>query len=84
MVDFIEDKELFKTAKVVFDTREDSEERTKWLSLRCNSIGGSEIGAIAGFSAYGTALTVFNEKLYFDRNIVYVPFWGMRRTRTRP
>lgn len=63
MVDFIEDKELFKTAKVVFDTREDSEERTKWLSLRCNSIGGSEIGAIAGFSAYGTALTVFNEKL---------------------
>lgn len=63
MVDFIEDKELFKTAKVVFDTREDSEERTKWLSLRCNSIGGSEIGAIAGFSGYGTALTVFNEKL---------------------
>ena len=63
MVDFIEDRELFKTAKVVFDTREDSEERTKWLSLRCNSIGGSEIGAIAGFSAYGTALTVFNEKL---------------------
>lgn len=63
MVDFIEDKELFKNAKVVFDTREDSEERTKWLSLRCNSIGGSEIGAIAGFSAYGTALTIFNEKL---------------------
>lgn len=63
MVDFIEDKELFKTAKVVFDTREDSEERTNWLSMRGNSIGGSEIGAIAGFSSYGSALTVYNEKL---------------------
>lgn len=63
MVDFIEDKELFKNAKVVFDTREDSEERTNWLSMRGNSIGGSEIGAIAGFSSYGSALTVYNEKL---------------------
>lgn len=63
MVEFIEDRELFKTAKVVFDTREDSEERTNWLSMRGNSIGGSEIGAIAGFSSYGSALTVYNEKL---------------------
>ena len=63
MVDFIEDKELFKNAKVVFDTREDSEERTNWLSMRGNSIVGSEIGAIAGFSSYGSALTVYNEKL---------------------
>ena len=63
MVEFIKDRELFKTAKVVFDTREDSEERTNWLSMRGNSIGGSEIGAIAGFSSYGSALTVYNEKL---------------------
>lgn len=63
MVEFIEDRELFKTAKVVFDTREDSEERTNWLSMRGNSIGGSEIGAISGFSSYGSALTVYNEKL---------------------
>lgn len=63
MVEFIEDRELFKTAKVVFDTREDSEERTNWLSMRGNTIGGSEIGAIAGFSSYGSALTVYNEKL---------------------
>lgn len=62
-VKFIENRDLFKNAKVIFDAREDSEERTKWLSIRCNSIGGSEIGAIAGFSNYGTALTVFNEKL---------------------
>lgn len=64
MVEIIEDKNLFSnSARVIFDTREDSEERDKWLSIRCNSIGGSEIGAIAGFSSYGSALTVFNEKL---------------------
>lgn len=63
MIGMIEDRNLFKSAKVIFDTREDSEERDKWLSIRCNSIGGSEIGAIAGFSNYGSALTVFNEKL---------------------
>lgn len=60
----IEDKELFsETAKVIFDTREDNEERSRWLANRCNSIGGSEIGAVAGFSNYGSALTVYNEKL---------------------
>lgn len=63
MAEFIEDKNLFKTAKVVFDSRKDDEERTKWLANRCNSIGGSEIAKIAGFSKYGSPLTVFNEKL---------------------
>lgn len=62
-VKFIEDRDLFSTANVIFDTRTDSEERTEWLSIRGNSIGGSEIGTIAGFSKYGSALTVFNEKL---------------------
>lgn len=60
----IEDKELFsKTAKVIFDCREDSEDRKTWLQTRTNSIGGSEIGMIAGLSSYGSALTVFNDKL---------------------
>jgi putative phage-type endonuclease len=64
MVEYIEDKELFsQTAKVVFDAREDSQERTEWLNRRTNSIGGSEIGMIAGFSNYGSALTVYNDKL---------------------
>lgn len=64
MVEFIEDKELFKnTVRVIFDAREDDEARTQWLSQRCNSIGGSEIAKISGFSKYGSALTVFNEKL---------------------
>lgn len=62
-VDFIENKDLFDSAKVVFDTRTDDEERTKWLETRANSIGGSEIGSIAGFNKYGSALTVFNDKL---------------------
>ncbi|KEI16865.1 hypothetical protein Z959_08525 [Clostridium novyi B str. ATCC 27606] len=63
MVEFIEDKRIFPNVKVIFDCREDDEERTKWLANRCNSIGGSEIAKIAGFSKYGSALTVFNEKL---------------------
>lgn len=63
MVEFIEDKNLFQNVKVVFDAREDDEARTQWLANRCNSIGGSEIGTIAGYSNYGSALTVFNEKL---------------------
>ncbi|HBJ2602324.1 TPA: YqaJ viral recombinase family protein [Clostridium botulinum] len=63
MVEFIEDKNLFPNVKVIFDAREDNEERTKWLSQRGNSIGGSEIAKVAGFSKYGSALTVFNEKL---------------------
>jgi len=63
MIGIIETRELFKTAKVVFDSREDDEARNKWLSQRGNSIGGSEIAKIAGFSKYGSALTVFNEKL---------------------
>lgn len=64
MVEVIEDKGLFKDhVKVIFDTREDDEERSKWLSNRCNSIGGSEIAKVAGFSHYGSPLTVFNEKL---------------------
>ncbi|MBB6625221.1 YqaJ viral recombinase family protein [Clostridium gasigenes] len=63
-VKFIESKELFKeTATVVFDTREDTEDREQWHNQRSTTIGGSEIGAIAGFSKYGSALTVFNEKL---------------------
>ncbi|MBU3102952.1 YqaJ viral recombinase family protein [Clostridium gasigenes] len=63
-VKFIESKDLFNnTAKVVFDTREDSEDREKWHKQRSTTIGGSEIGAIAGFSKYGSALTVFNDKL---------------------
>jgi putative phage-type endonuclease len=74
MVEYIEDKELFSnTAKVVFDAREDSQERTEWLKRRTNSIGGSEIGMIAGFSNYGSALTVYNDKLglvkRFDGNV---------------
>lgn len=63
-VEFIEDSELFaSSAKVIFDTREDSEERKEWLKRRTNSIGGSEIGMIVGFSNYGSALTVYNDKL---------------------
>ncbi len=62
-VKFIENQDLFASAEVVFDTREDSEDRIKWLSQRINSIGGSEIGAIAGFSKYASPLTVFNDKL---------------------
>lgn len=62
-VKFIENKDLFPTAKVIFDTRTDDEERTKWLESRTNSIGGSEIGSIAGYNKYGSALTVFNDKL---------------------
>lgn len=64
MVEIIEDAELFSaSAKTVFDTREDSQERTEWLNRRTNSIGGSEIGMIAGYSDYGSALTVYNDKL---------------------
>ncbi|NFL76694.1 endonuclease [Clostridium sporogenes] len=63
MVEFIEDKNLFPNVKVIFDSREDDEARTQWLSQRGNSIGGSEIAKVAGFSKYGSALTVFNEKL---------------------
>ncbi|ACQ52820.1 YqaJ viral recombinase family protein [Clostridium botulinum] len=66
MVEFIEDKNLFPNVKVIFDTRKDDEARTKWLSQRCNSIGGSEIAKIAGFSKYGSSLTIFNEKLGFS------------------
>lgn len=62
-VKYIENKNLFPNVKIVFDARQDDEDRTQWLSNRCNSIGGSEIGAIAGYSKYGSALTVFNEKL---------------------
>lgn len=64
MVEIIEDAELFnKTARVIFDTREDTEKRSEWLNKRSNSIGGSEIGMIAGYSDYGSALTVYNDKL---------------------
>jgi putative phage-type endonuclease len=64
MVEILEDRELFKNhAKVIFDAREDDEARTKWLENRTNSIGGSEIGAIAGFNDYATALTVYNDKM---------------------
>lgn len=63
-VEVIEDRELFnKTAKVIFDSREDSEDRKIWLETRGNSLGGSEIGMVAGLSNYGSALTVFNDKL---------------------
>lgn len=62
-VKYIENRDLFPNAKVIFDTREDDEERTKWLETRTNSIGGSEIGSIAGYNKYGSALTVFNDKL---------------------
>ncbi|MZK53494.1 YqaJ viral recombinase family protein [Clostridium beijerinckii] len=62
-VKFIENRDLFSSARVIFDTRTDDEERTKWLETRVNSIGGSEIGSIAGFNKYGSALTVFNDKL---------------------
>ncbi|KEH90586.1 YqaJ viral recombinase family nuclease [Clostridium botulinum] len=66
MVEVIEDKTIFPNINVIFDAREDDEARTQWLSQRCNSIGGSEIAKIAGFSKYGSALTVFNEKLGFS------------------
>lgn len=60
----IEDMELFsKTAKVIFDTRDDDSERTKWHEFRAKTIGGSEIAKVAGLSKYGSPLTVFNEKL---------------------
>jgi len=62
-VKFIENQDLFSSVKVIFDTRTDDEERTKWLEARTNTIGGSEIGSIAGYNKYGSALTVFNEKL---------------------
>lgn len=63
MIPLIENENLFLNAKVIFDTREDDEERSNWISERCKSIGGSDIAKIAGFSKYGSALTVFNEKL---------------------
>lgn len=64
MVEYIEDKNLFKEhARVIFDSREDTEDRAQWLSTRVHSIGGSEIAKIAGFSKYGSALTVYNDKL---------------------
>lgn len=63
MVEYIEDKSLFPNVKVIFDTREDDEERTIWLSQRCNSIGGSEVGALAGYSEYASPLTIYNDKL---------------------
>ncbi|ENK0558524.1 YqaJ viral recombinase family protein [Clostridium botulinum] len=63
MVEFIEDKNLFHNVKVIFDSRKDDKARTEWISQRGNSIGGSEIAKVAGFSKYGSALTVFNEKL---------------------
>lgn len=64
MVNVFEDKELFRDhAKVIFDTREDSKERTEWLKLRHKSIGGSEIGKIMGVSKYGGPITVWQEKL---------------------
>lgn len=63
MVGVIEDKNLFSNVKVIFDCREDDEARTQWLSQRCNSIGGSEIAKIAGYSKYGSAFTVFNDKM---------------------
>ena len=63
-VEVIEDRNLFSdTATVIFDSRDDDELRTKWLDTRNKSIGGSEIGAIAGLSEYGSALTVYNEKI---------------------
>lgn len=63
MVEVIEDRNLFENVKIVFDPRTDDEERKQWLSMRGNSVGGSEVGAIAGFSKYASALTVFNDKL---------------------
>ena len=62
-VKFIEDRGLFPTSKVIFDTRKDDSERTKWLEARTSTIGGSEIGSIAGYNKYGSALTVFNDKM---------------------
>lgn len=63
-VEVIEDRNLFSnTATVIFDSRDDDELRTKWLETRNKSIGGSEIGAIAGLSEYGSSLTVYNDKL---------------------
>ena len=62
-VKFIEDRGLFPTSKVIFDTRTDDEERTRWLETRTGTIGGSEIGSIAGYNKYGSALTVFNDKM---------------------
>lgn len=61
-VKYIENRDLFENAKTIFDTRTDNEERTEWLNNRKSTIGGSEIGAIAGFSNYASALTVFNDK----------------------
>lgn len=59
---FIENQDLLE-AKVVFDTREDCENRDIWHKQRSKTIGGSDIAKVAGFSKYGSALTVFNEKL---------------------
>lgn len=64
MVGIMEDKSLFdNTATVIFDSRKDDEARTQWLANRTNSIGGSEIAKIAGYSKYGSALTVYNDKM---------------------
>lgn len=64
MVEILEDRGLFsKTANIVFDTREDNEEREIWLKQRDKSIGGSEIAKILGLSKYGSAITVWEEKL---------------------
>lgn len=61
-VKFIENEDLFPV-RILFDFRKDDENRTQWLKNREGSIGGSEIGAIAGYSEYASALTVFNDKL---------------------
>ena len=64
MVGMIEDNNLFAaTAKVVFDARKDDENRTEWHKQRSTTIGGSEIGNILGLSKYGSALTVYQDKL---------------------
>jgi len=38
MVEIIEDRNLFKSAKVIFDTREDSEDREKWHKQRSTTL----------------------------------------------
>ena len=77
MVGMCEDKELFsKFANVVMDAREDNEARDNWHKQRLTSLGGSEIACVLGQSTYGSAYTVFQDKMGIAE-----PFSGNKFTR---
>lgn len=57
------------------------ESKEEWLAWRKTGIGASDAGAIAGESRYGSALSVFREKLSLDqveREQSEAAAWGLR------